>query len=104
MNRYFYIFVRQDIPIEQQIIQTAHATIEMTKLCKIEDIPYVVMIGIPDEVWMGSVIKHLKALKIEHAEFLDTDFDFGVASVVTVPLTEDQRTHLRHYPLWRPKP
>jgi len=101
--KYFYIFVRQDVPLEQQIIQTNHATQQMMEKFPVakDFIPYTVLIGLPNAVWMDSVIRHLKNLNIDHVAFLDTDFDFGVAATVTVPLEDDQRQALRHYPLYR---
>lgn len=63
--------------------------------------PYIVLIGVPGEQELYDVIKHLKANKIQHAEFVDNDFDFKMAAVVTLPL-EEQRSLLRHYSLWKP--
>ena len=98
----FYIFVRQDIPIEQQIIQTNHATLEMSKITGIKDIPSICLIGVPNWMELDKVRKHLKLNEIKYAEMNDTDFDFRVASVVTVPLEEDRRKVLKGYPLWKP--
>ena len=103
--KYFYIFVRQDVPLEQQIIQSNHATEQTVSKYpdKFKDIiPFTVLIGIPNAEWMRSVIKHLKNLNIDHVAFLDTDFDFGIAATVTVPLEDEQRESLRHYPLYKP--
>ena len=65
------------------------------------EVPYIVLIGVPGEQELYDVIKFLKSNKIVHAEFVDNDFEFKMAAVVTVPLDESQRSLLRHYPLWK---
>lgn len=95
--------MRQDIPVVQQIIQTNHATFEMTRYyTKGSEVPYIVLIGVPGEQELYDVIKFLKKSEIFHAEFVDNDFDFKMAAVVTVPLDEDKQVLLKHYPLWKP--
>lgn len=101
-TKYFYIFVRQDVPLEQQIIHTNHATLEMSAMYDKDEIPYIVLIGVPGESELQDVIKLLEDSAIKHAIFTDNDFDFKVAAVVTVPLEDDQRQILRSYPLWKP--
>lgn len=66
------------------------------------EVPYIVLIGVPGEQELYDVIKFLKKNKIVHAEFVDNDFDFKMAAVVTVPLDENQQSLLKHYPLWKP--
>jgi hypothetical protein len=66
------------------------------------EIPYIVLIGVPGEQELYDAIKFMKKHKILHAEFVDNDFEFKMAAVVTVPLEESQRSLLRHYPLWKP--
>lgn len=101
MPKYFYIFVRQDVPLEQQIIQSNHATLEMSAMYEGNDISYIVLIGVPGESELHDVIHLLEDSAIQHAAFTDNDFDFKMAAVVTVPLEEDQRALLKSYHLWR---
>ena len=63
--------------------------------------PYIVLIGVPDSQGLQDVIKYLKDNEIPHVAFEDNDFDFKIGVVVTLPLREEQRELLRHYPLWR---
>jgi len=67
-------------------------------------IPYLVLIGIPNDQEMNSVVEYLDKNGIPHSKFIDTDFDFGLAAVATSPLTEDQRKFLRFFPLWKEQP
>lgn len=101
--KWFYIFVRQDIPLEQQIIQTNHATQQMSAKYRRTGIPNIVLIGVPGETELRNVITHLTEHNIKFVAFEDNDFDFKQAAVVTVPLDIKQKQFLRGYPLLRAK-
>lgn len=101
---YFYVFVRQDICTAQQIIQTNHATLEMSALTEPQkEMPNLVLIGVPGILELKAVVKHLELNEIPHSSFVDTDFDFGLAAVTTIPLDQDdgKRKVLLSYPLWK---
>jgi hypothetical protein len=65
--------------------------------------PYIVLIGVLNKEELEKVAKHLETNDIKFASFLDTDFDFGTAAIVTVPISEPtKRDSLRGYQLWKP--
>ena len=100
---WFFIFVRQDISLAQQIIQTNHATLEMAAAdVKLGETPNSVLIGVRDETELQNVINHLENSGIKHVAFVDNDFDFKKAAVVTVPLDIKQKQVLRGYSLYKP--
>ena len=55
---YFYVFVRQDLSLAQQIVQSNHATFEMAKSLdpSYNQIPFLVVIGVPDKTALFRVI------------------------------------------------
>lgn len=104
MPQYFFLFVRQDIPVEQQIIQTNHATFEMAyTLPQSVDLstPHIVLIGVPNKKALKKVISKLRLNSIEFSVFDEPDDDLGLTAVATVPLTEEQRAILQQYKLWK---
>lgn len=97
------MFVRQDLPIAAQIVQTNHATFEMAYTLPQsadEVTPSIVLIGVPDTKALLKVIQKLKLNHIEFSEFHEDDDDMGLTAVATVPLSEEQRFALRGYKLW----
>lgn len=100
---YFYIFVRQDIPLSAQLVQTNHATFEMayTLTQSVEPItPSIVLIGVPSKKALEKVIQKLKLNRIDASAFYESDDDMGLSAVATVPLNEEQREILQNYKLW----
>lgn len=102
---YFYLFVRTDLPIEQQIIQTNHATYHMALAYPFHNhqtIPSIVLIGVPHQKALERVIQKLNRHNIAHTPFYEPDWDMGLSAVATTPnLSEEQRSVLRNYSIWR---
>lgn len=100
------MFVRQDLTLAQQIIQTNHATFEMayTLSQSVDDlVPSLVLIGVPNKKALERVIAKLKLHHIDASAFYEPDNDLGLTAVVTVPLDEEQRAVLQNYKLWSEK-
>ncbi len=98
-----FLFVRYDLPVEQQIIQTNHATFEMafTLPQSVDSItPSIVLIGVPNEKSLRKVIDKLTLNRIEFSVFNEPDNDLGLTAGATVPLNAEQRAILQNYKLW----
>lgn len=97
------MFVRQDITLAQQIVQSNHATFEAARRSKLDhnEIPYCIVIGVPDKAALRRVIEKLKGLGIGHHEYHEPDYDLGLTAVATDPLGPDHRRMLSNYRLWR---
>jgi len=99
------VFVRQDISLAQQIVQSNHATFEVARrLPQPQDLdvtPSCIVIGVPDKQALFRVIEKLRANGIAHELFYEPDFDMGLSAVATVPLEQAQRRVLSNYRLWR---
>lgn len=101
-DRYIYVFVRQDVPIPQQLVNASHAAYHVAALCRLgEGVPSLVAIGVPHAKAMSKVLAKLRDSQLAHFAWTDPDFsDLGVTSVATSPLSDQQRAALRNYRLY----
>ena len=95
--------MRQDIPLAQQIVQSNHASIEAARRIPTEskDIPYVVLVGVPDKSALFRVERKLRDAGVEHSVFYEPDNNMGLSALATAPLPQEQRRLLSNYRLWR---
>jgi len=101
------VFVRQDITLAQQIVQSNHATFEVARKLdpqNPDDIPSCIVIGVPDKAALSHVAERLRRYGIGHQEFHEPDFDMGFSAIATVPLDLKQRRPLSNYNLWKENP
>jgi hypothetical protein len=104
MTKYVFLFVRQDISLAQQLVQTNHATFEMayTLPQSVDDVtPSIVLVGVPSKKSLEKVIRKLKDYSIGHSAFYESDGDVGLTAVATMPLAQEQRAVLQNYKLWK---
>lgn len=97
------MFVRQDISLAQQIVQSNHATFEVARRLPkdFHEIPYLVLIGVPDKNALFRVVQKLQTNDIGHQVFYEPDDNMGLSAVATVPLSQEQRKVLSNYRLWK---
>ena len=70
--------------------------------CNRHAIPSIVLIGVPTKKALERVIKKLNQHNIAHTPFHEPDWDMGLSAVATTPnITEDQRSALMNYCVWR---
>ncbi len=100
---YVYVFVRKDIPIEHQIVQSCHAALEVGL-----KYPYVskdpsslILIGVKNQNKLESAIAYLNSTGIKTEMFFEPSWDYGNTAFATEALTEDQRIHLKRFQLWK---
>ncbi len=96
-----YIFVRQDIPIQQQLVQSSHAALTLGSFMEISGIPNIVLIGVPDMAALLRVRDKLITHRIDYVLWEEPDFDFGVTAIATEPLSVERKEPLNQYRLWR---
>jgi hypothetical protein len=98
------VFVRQDIPLAQQLVQSNHATFEVARrlpASNLDETPSCIVIGVPDKTALFRVIEKLSKNDIAHHTFYEPDFNMGLSAVATAPLEQEQRRVLSNYKLWR---
>ena len=92
------------MPLAQQIVQSNHATFEMAKrLDGYTEIPFLVVVGVPDKSALEDTIERLQRYGIDHQAFYEPDNDMGLSAIATVPITnKKQRRAMLTYKLWTP--
>ena len=103
MKRYVYIFTRQDISPEQQIVQSAHVTLKLGASKKFTDNPnetYFTVVGVRNLEALEAVEKILSTFNFEYVTFLEPDLGLGeTTSIATFPIDEDKRDVLMAFNL-----
>ncbi len=101
--------MRTDLTFAQQLVQSNHATFEMashlssesnTSESNTNEVPYCVVIGVPDKHALFRVVERLKTHDINHHVFYEPDDNMGLSAVATMPLFQEQRRVLSNYRLW----
>jgi hypothetical protein len=103
-HHYFYVFIRQDLPLADQLCQSNHATFAVSQLVlDFETIPHIVLIGVANKDELETVINLLVANDIKFAAFYEPDNEEGLTAIATEPIKDKaKRQVLSHYKLWRP--
>lgn len=96
-HEYVYIFTRQDMTPEQQLVQSAHATLVLGSKLAGRDVSelYFAVIGVPDLAGLSSVIKDLG--DIEYVTFYEPDIGNTMTSIATMPIPYRKRGKLLKY-------
>lgn len=98
------MFVRRDIPVEQQIVQAGHAALEAGIYLGDRDQSEpssLVVIGVKNQFQLEKAIKDLESKDIKLIPFYEPSWDMGLSAFGTEPLTQEQRVLLKRYQLWR---
>lgn len=91
INHYMYLFIREDLSIPQQIIQTAHAVDELNKkIEKTDRTNYMVLFSINSEKDLFNISEWLKDKQIVHEMFFEPDIQ-QYTSIATEPLYGNAR-------------
>ena len=95
MKRYVYLFTRQDIFREYQLVQTAHVAYKLGSMLGQEADPdntYFTCIGVRNAEALVAVQKILQAFKIKYEMFFEPDLHDGEYTALAVyPVDEDKR-------------
>ena len=102
---FVYIFVREDLPPIQQLIQASHATHESgIKFGKIEDkISHFCVFGVPDEKSIKNIKVGLDGLDVRSYEFFEPDFNIGISALATEPIIGKKRELFSDFKLLKMK-
>lgn len=98
---YVYIFVRQDIPVAQQLVQSNHATLKMGSLYGYEGTPNIVLIGVANKEELAAVAGRCTEYQIPHHVWYEPDFDYGHTAIATAAIRGEKRQAFADYELWK---
>lgn len=97
------MFVRQDMALADQIVQSNHAVLTISSSAySFTGIPNIVLIGVPDKAALDRVTQKLAANAIPHCAWSEPDLNLGFTAIATIALTTEQKQPLARYRLWRP--
>jgi len=93
-DKYVYLFIRKDLSVQQQIIQTAHVNHQMAVNLEDREMPNAVLIGADDLLHLQDISDHLSVYGVEHEVFFEPDIN-EITAIATYPLAGDSRKPLR---------
>lgn len=101
---YVYVFIRKDISFEQQLVQAAHATLELgQRFAENKDQCSIVMIGVKNKNELLKVAEKLKVNDIDYELFFEPDFEMGESALATRPIVGEERFLFKKYNLYKSK-
>ena len=96
---YMYVFVRKDLSASQQVVQTAHASIEACKkfLTKESSHPHLIVFGAKNQNKIKKCMSHLEEQGVAYCEFVEPDMQNEITAIATEPLSGDKRKFLSKF-------
>jgi hypothetical protein len=94
------MFIREDLTVPQQIVQTAHAVDEIGRRHQSVGNNYMVLCSANDERGLFEISDWLKDNLIDHEMFFEPDIDSHTA-IATRPLTGEERNCMKRFKLKR---
>ena len=101
-QKYFYVAVRRDLPMPQQLCQAVHAAHEAgIRYGDPSRISSVVILSVPDEPELRKLKHRLDLRGIQSYMFEEDDIGDQATALATEPVNGKARNVLSSYPLWR---
>ena len=99
---YCYVFLRTDISLSQQIVQSNHAALEvgLKTTERYNEPSSIVLIQIPNRDQLELEFQKFEAMGISCAAFYEPYDDMGMTAFATLPLGEESRHLFKEYTLW----
>jgi hypothetical protein len=103
VRRYSYFFTRQDVFEEYQLVQTAHAALELGARLTTDQVKdlHFTCCGVPNLEELEAVERVLDSMKIEYVVFREPDIGNQKTAIGVFPIEEQKRGLLRNYNLLR---
>ena len=91
------MFIRTDLPIEQQIVQAAHAALEAGRdLENPKSISHLILLKVDSQDDLIKVSEDLTQLNIRYRMFYEPDDDRGYTSIATEPIYDRTPYFFKH--------
>lgn len=103
MKPYIYVLVREDIPLEQQLVQACHAASDAGAALN-GDLrsSSLIVCTVPDRAALLAARQRLARYGIQTEMFFEPSWDMGHSALATQPITaRKQRFAMNIYPLFR---
>lgn len=103
--KYTYVFVRRDIPLHAQLVQSAHAALELGLQLSPDKKPdktsFLILLNADNQSHLNEIARYLDDHDIEFHKFFEPDYDMGYTAICTEPLSQDKRKYFRKFNLWK---
>lgn len=101
IRHYSYFFTRQDIKPEYQLVQTAHAALELGATLKPEQVKnlHFTCCGVDDLEDLEAIQDLLDDLGHRYIAFREPDIGNQMTAIAVEPIAENKRGILRNFPL-----
>src|SRR6478736_5754001 len=96
-RRYVYIFLRQDMSVEQQIVQASHVPLALGQQLDDTRELYFSVIGTPNLEGLDGIINHLVHEHVAYKTFFEPDMNNEYTAVATFPIKAYARGSLLKY-------
>lgn len=104
-NPYTYVFIRKDIPLAAQLVQSSHATLELgirlPEHKKPQKVSSLIMLSIKDEEKLLQTKDELDERGIQNYMFYEPDYNMGYTAICTEPIYLDDRRYFKKFQLWK---
>lgn len=101
-----YVFIRKDLPIEQILVQSAHAALESgihLKHDKENEPSSLIVLQVKNKEQLEKAYEDIGSHGINLVKFDEPDWDYGFTSFASEPVTMDQRKIFKKYRLFNGK-
>lgn len=99
-NEYFYVVVRKDIPLPDQICQVAHASADAGRLFAIPADCNLVLLQVKNKEQLEKLALKLTEIELQHTVQDEPDDEMGHTALATCVVSEEQRRLFRKFRLW----
>lgn len=100
---YTYVIVREDISLEQQIVQACHAALEAGFAFVAPAVTSsLIVLTVPDREALLQAQERLQRYGIAHEMFFEPDGGMGYSALATEPILEKKKRFVfKRYPLFQ---
>ena len=100
MKKTIYVFVRNDLPYPQKIVQAAHVVLEATRTFNLQDERYnIVTVAAKSETKLKSIIEEATSHGIQSVAFKEPDMQHQITAVACEPLCNEKKKVFARYKL-----
>lgn len=97
---YFYVAVRKDIPVADQVCQVAHACANAGESFPVIGGCFLVLLQVKDKSELIKMSEQLRGEDIQHYLNHEPDDDMGFTALATSSVMGEKRRVFRKYRLW----
>lgn len=99
------MFIRKDLPLHAQLVQSSHAALEMGLQLdpnkKPTQVSFLILLEVRDQDHLHQISEYLELNEIDYHMFFEPDYDMGHTAICTEPMYGNQRNKFKKFELWK---